>query len=109
MFGTVLLFLLLSANLNAQPAEVDSSVEEREMSDRIQTLLELEAQSLYDRNTDVEDTLEIENQLSNLYNREEERGIRCTACKLVKCKIPLVCSGCCKDPDFDDGDDEFEE
>ena len=93
MFVTVLVALLLVANLNAQPAEVDNSVEEREMAAEM-TLLELELQSMYDRNADSGDILEAENQLSNLYYQEdEERQLRCSACRNVAC-LPFVCIGC---------------
>ena len=92
MFGTVLV-LLLAANLNAQPAE-DYSVEARETAAAEITLLELELQSMYDRNAAPEEIVEGENQLSDLYNQDEDRN------KLIAigCKIfcaPFICSGHC--------------
>ena len=93
MFGTVLVFLLLSANLNAQPTEVDNSVEEREIAAEI-TLLELELQSMYDRNADSEDVQKVENRLSDLYNQDEQRGIKSLACKFL-C-LPVICPSCRK-------------
>ena len=93
MFGTVLVFLLLSANLNAQPTEVENSEVAQKVAGRIE-FLEMELQSMYDRNADSEDILEAENQLSTLYNEEESRFI-CTPCKIV-C-LPLICNFCkCK-------------
>ena len=92
MFGTVLVFLLLSANLNAQPTE-DNSVEVREIAAEI-TLLELELQSMYDRNAAPEDVQKVENRLSDLYNQDEQRGIKSLACKFL-C-LPVICPSCRK-------------
>ena len=90
MFGTVLVFLLLSATLNAQPTEVEVA---QEIEGRIE-FLEMELQSMYDRNGDSEDVLKAEKELSTLYN-EEERSIICLGCKFV-C-LPVICGKCnCK-------------
>ena len=68
MLGTVLVFLLLSENLNAKFIEEADSVE----AARRISLLEDELQSLYDRNSTHSDIIaELEGNLSNLYNGED--------------------------------------
>ena len=81
MFGKVLVFLLLSANLNALPTEVENSEVAQKVAGRIE-FLEMELQSMYDRNGDSKDILQAENELSTLYN-EEERSIICAGCKFI--------------------------
>ena len=62
MVGTVLVFLLVSGTLNAQPVEVADSIR----------VLEDELEILYDRAADNPGIEEMEAQLSDLYNRQEE-------------------------------------
>ena len=87
MFGTVLVFLLLSVTLNAQPTEVEVA---QEIEGRIE-FLEMELQAMYDRNADSEDVLKAEKELSTLYN-EQDRSIICIGCKFI-C-VPFICKKC---------------
>ena len=103
MFGTLLVFLLLSANLNAQPTEVENSEVAQKVAERIE-FLEMELQTMYDRHADSEDILEAQNQLSTLYSEQERESLICTGCKksFGYCRHNthlaslFACIGCCK-------------
>ena len=85
MFATVIVFFLLSATVNAQPAEVAADDTE---------LLEETLQAMHDKNAATADIQRMEGLLSRLYNQDEERGpIACiTICKLI-C-LPIICKNC---------------
>ena len=74
MLGTVLAFLLFSANFDVQSLEVTDSVDDEQRT----ALLEDELQALYYSNTTDPDVIEeLEEQLSDLYNGEDgEEGRR---------------------------------